>query len=63
MGRIDYFDDENAPVAQGRVPGVVAAVRHDTGRLLLVRRCDNGWWTMPGGKLELGETIADAAVR
>ncbi|MEV0340333.1 NUDIX domain-containing protein [Nocardia sp. NPDC050713] len=63
MGRIDYFDDENAPVAQGRVPGVVAAVRDDVGRLLLVRRCDNGWWAMPGGKLELGETIAEAAVR
>ncbi|MCP2290451.1 hypothetical protein [Nocardia amikacinitolerans] len=44
MGRIDYFDDENALVAQSRVPGVVAAMRrHDTGRLLLGRRCDNGW--------------------
>jgi 8-oxo-dGTP pyrophosphatase MutT (NUDIX family) len=63
MPRIDYFDDVNAPAASGRVPGVVAAVRDDGGRLLLTRRCDNGLWVMPGGKLELGETIAQAAVR
>ncbi|WP_280426401.1 NUDIX domain-containing protein [Nocardia carnea] len=63
MPRIDYFDDENAPDATGRVPGVTAAVRDDEGRLLLTRRCDNGLWVMPGGKLELGETIAQAAVR
>lgn len=66
MGRVprtDYFDDENAPVATGRAPGVVAAVRDSAGRLLLTRRCDNGLWVMPGGRLELGETIAAAAVR
>ncbi|RJO79444.1 NUDIX domain-containing protein [Nocardia panacis] len=63
MPRVDYFDDENAPAATGRSPGVVAAVRDAVGRLLLTRRCDNGLWVLPGGKLELGETIAEAAVR
>jgi len=31
--------------------------------LLLTRRVDNALWVLPGGKLELGETIAEAAVR
>jgi 8-oxo-dGTP pyrophosphatase MutT (NUDIX family) len=61
--RVDYFDDENAPAATGRVPGAVAAVRDDAGRLLLTRRMDNAMWVLPGGRLELGETIAQAAVR
>lgn len=42
---------------------MTAAVRDDAGRLLLTRRCDNGLWVIPGGKLELGETLAQAAVR
>jgi 8-oxo-dGTP pyrophosphatase MutT (NUDIX family) len=43
---------------------VVAAVRDPAGRLLLTRCVDdNGLWVLPGGKLELGETIAGAAVR
>jgi 8-oxo-dGTP pyrophosphatase MutT (NUDIX family) len=41
----------------------VAAVRDEAGRLLLTRRVDNGLWVLPGGKLELGETIAEAVVR
>lgn len=63
MGRVDYFNDPAAPPAWGRVPGAAAAVRDAAGRLLLTRRVDNGMWVLPGGKLELGETIAQAAVR
>lgn len=32
------------------------AVIDDMGRLLLIRRADNGLWAMPGGALEVGET-------
>ena len=63
MGRVDYFDDDDAPAASGRVPGAVAVVRDGAGRLLLTRRVDNGLWVLPGGKLELGETIAEAVMR
>jgi len=38
-------------------------VRDDQGRLLLIRRADNGWWAMPGGSFELDETLVEAAVR
>lgn len=33
------------------------------GSLLLVRRTDNGAWGLPGGSMELGETLEETAVR
>ena len=43
------------------VAGVVA--RDPAGRVLLVRRRDDGTWGLPGGGVEAGETWAQAAVR
>jgi ADP-ribose pyrophosphatase YjhB (NUDIX family) len=40
-----------------------AAVIDGRGRILLVRRADNGKWAMPGGALEVGETPAEGIVR
>ena len=40
-----------------------SAVIDPDGRLLMVRRADNGMWAMPGGALEVGETPAEGAVR
>jgi len=40
-----------------------AAVIDDEGRILLIRRADNGLWAMPGGALEVGETPAEGVVR
>jgi ADP-ribose pyrophosphatase YjhB (NUDIX family) len=48
-----------------RVPCVGAVVVHD-GRLLLVRRGNepgHGLWSVPGGRLEPGETQAEGCVR
>lgn len=44
------------------LPGVKAVVIRE-GRVLLVRRADNGRWTLPAGILEPGEEPAVAAVR
>lgn len=38
-------------------------VRDRTGQLLLIRRADNGSWSVPAGAMELGESIADCATR
>jgi len=49
-----------------RVPCAGAVVRDQAGRLLLVRRGrepSRGRWSLPGGRVEAGETAADAAVR
>jgi 8-oxo-dGTP pyrophosphatase MutT (NUDIX family) len=45
------------------LPGVKAVVTDDGGRLLLVRRADNGRWTVPAGIVEPGEEPAATAVR
>lgn len=64
MGRrIDYFDDPNAPEANSLVPSVNCIVRNDAGEILLIRRTDNGNWSLPGGAMDLGESLGDAAVR
>ncbi|MXQ14430.1 NUDIX hydrolase [Microvirga makkahensis] len=47
------------------IPAVIAVVIHE-GKALLVRRAnppDAGLWGFPGGKIDFGETIAEAAVR
>jgi 8-oxo-dGTP pyrophosphatase MutT (NUDIX family) len=40
-----------------------AIVRDPDGRVLLQRRSDNGLWGVPGGGVELGETLHAAIVR
>jgi 8-oxo-dGTP diphosphatase len=42
---------------------VAAAVLDGAGRLLLIRRADNGHWEPPGGVLELDEDIEAGLVR
>ncbi len=63
MDRVDYYHDPAAPAANTLVPSVTAAVRDDRGRLLLIHKVDNDFWALPGGAVELGESVADAAVR
>src|SRR5687767_1098738 len=64
MGRrIDYVDDPNAPKANSVVPSVVAIVRDDQGRVLVIHKTDNDLWALPGGGHEIGESIADSVVR
>ena len=63
VGRVDYYDDPNAPAANSLVPAASAIVIDDEGRILLHRRSDNDMWALPGGVMELGESLADCAVR
>jgi 8-oxo-dGTP diphosphatase len=47
------------------IPAVIAVIIRE-GQTLLVRRAnppDAGMWGFPGGKIEFGETVKDAAVR
>ena len=61
--RIDYHHDPDAPPATTIVPSVNVAVTNDAGKLLLIRRTDNGNWALPGGSVDIGESLAQAAVR
>jgi 8-oxo-dGTP pyrophosphatase MutT (NUDIX family) len=64
MGRrIDYLDDPNAPKANSLVPSVNSIVVNDQRQILLIQRTDNGNWSLPGGAMDLGESIRQAAIR
>ena len=41
----------------------VSALLFDEDRVLLVHRRDIDWWNLPGGGMELGETVEDAVKR
>ncbi|MGH3277726.1 MAG: NUDIX hydrolase [Trebonia sp.] len=61
--RIDYYDDPEAPKANSLVPSVNVVVANDAGEILMIRRTDNDNWAVPGGAIDLGESVAQAAVR
>jgi ADP-ribose pyrophosphatase YjhB (NUDIX family) len=61
--RIDYYDDPDAPKASSLVPSVNVVVTNDVGEILMIRRTDNGDWAVPGGAIDPGESVAQAAVR
>ncbi|QXJ20625.1 NUDIX domain-containing protein [Actinomadura graeca] len=64
MGRrIDYYDDPNAPKANSLVPAVNVVVENDKGEILMIRRTDNDNWALPGGAIDLGESVTQAAIR
>ncbi len=62
---LDSMAALDSPVMRRPTPIVVcdAAIIDDDGRILLIRRADNGKWAMPGGAYEVGETPAEGAVR
>ena len=61
--RIDYYDDLDAPKANSLVPSVNVVVTNGDGDVLLIQRSDNGNWALPGGAIDLGESMAQAATR
>jgi mutator protein MutT len=63
MSRVDHFHDSDAPAANSMKVAVSAVVRDDQGRILMIRRTDNDMYSIPGGGLEVGETVAQAVVR
>lgn len=63
MTRVDYHRDPDAPQANSLVPGASAIVTDDEGNLLLHRRRDSKRWALPGGVMDIGETIAQCAER
>jgi ADP-ribose pyrophosphatase YjhB (NUDIX family) len=61
--KIDYHDDPSAPEPNSLVPAVAVVVARDDGAILLIRRTDNGNWALPGGAMELTESVSQAGVR
>ncbi|MFE2409426.1 NUDIX domain-containing protein [Kitasatospora sp. NPDC059408] len=63
MPRRDYENDPNAPKANSLVPAASVVVVDEAGRILLQRRTDNGMWGLPGGMMEIGESLGECGIR
>ena len=61
--RRQYFHDPAALRPEGLLPAAYAAVRNGQGQVLLVRRTDDGFWELPGGRVDIGESASQAAIR
>ncbi|GAA3077462.1 NUDIX hydrolase [Streptosporangium carneum] len=61
--RIDFYDDPTAPAPNSLVPSVNVIVVNDAGDILMIRRTDNDNWAVPGGAIDLGESLPQAAIR
>jgi 8-oxo-dGTP pyrophosphatase MutT (NUDIX family) len=63
MTRTEFYDDPDAPEPNSMVVAASAVVTDERGRILLQRRRDNGLWALPGGGMDLGDSLPGAAVR
>ena len=63
MGRVEYWNDPQAPKANSLVPACGTLTVDGEGRILMQRRRDTGQWALPMGKMEIGETPSECAVR
>lgn len=63
MTRTDYFNDPSAPQPNSIVIAVSAFVLDEHEQLLMIRRTDNGYYALPGGRHELGETMTQTVIR
>lgn len=60
--RKDYAHEAVMPDANSMRPAASAAIINDN-KILMLKRTDNGKWTLPGGTMELNESLIDCAVR
>ncbi|MDT0415844.1 MULTISPECIES: NUDIX domain-containing protein [unclassified Streptomyces] len=63
MARTEFYDDPDAPRPNSLVVAASAAVTDERGRVLLQRRRDNDLWALPGGGMDMDESLSGAAVR
>jgi ADP-ribose pyrophosphatase YjhB (NUDIX family) len=63
VARREFFDDPEAPEPNSLVVATSAVVTDDSGRILLQRRADSGNWALPGGGMELSESLTDSVIR
>ena len=60
-----YLGQLRALVGNRRLLAVGARVliENDMGRFLIIKRTDSGHWGLPGGSMELGESLMDVVFR
>jgi ADP-ribose pyrophosphatase YjhB (NUDIX family) len=61
--RREYYDDPAAPEPNSLVVATSAVVLDGLGRVLIQRRADSGNWALPGGAMELDESLSESVIR
>lgn len=60
--RTDYSHQEGMPSANSIKPAAAVAILNEE-KILMLKRKDNEKWTLPGGTMELDESLTDCAIR
>lgn len=60
--RTDYCHEVGMPVANSIRPAAAVAIVN-SNKVLMLHRKDNNKWTLPGGTLELNESLTSCAIR
>src|SRR5882757_3620234 len=63
MARTEFYNDPDAPEPNSLVVAASAVVTDDHGRILLQRRRDNNLWALPGGGMDMADSLPGCAVR
>jgi 8-oxo-dGTP pyrophosphatase MutT (NUDIX family) len=59
-----YYRDPEAPRPNVPLtPGVAAVIFDDARRILILRRPHGPYWSLPGGRMDIGESAAECCVR
>jgi len=59
-----YYDDPDAPAPNVPLqPGAAAVLFDSRGRILILKRPRGPYWSLPGGRMELGESAQGCCVR
>ncbi len=63
---INLFDSTGQPLSKMPDeirPSTNGAIFNEKGEILLQKRADNGYWGLPGGKVDIGESVEQGAIR
>jgi hypothetical protein len=63
VARREYYNDPQAPAPNSLVVATSAVVTDDNGHILLQRRTDSGNWALPGGGMDMTESLTDSVIR
>jgi 8-oxo-dGTP pyrophosphatase MutT (NUDIX family) len=59
-----YYEDPEAPAPNVPLsPGVSAVIFDVDRRILFIKRTRGDYWSLPGGRMDLGESAQDCCVR
>ncbi len=63
VARREYYNDPQAPAPNSLVVATSAVVTDDNGHILLQCRADSGNWALPGGGMDMTESLTDSVIR